>query len=726
MNSSQNGPLPPDDLLAHASFVRGLARALVGGDHDVDDVVQETWLAALGASGSAVRKPRSWLASIARRRAARLHRTRASLDKRHAEAAPAGEVQPPDERAARREIIQRVSVAVASLPAHYQDALVLRYYEALPPREVARRLEVPVETARTRIRRGLERLREILDEEHDGGRAAWALPLAGLLGSGVSAAGLGTLAVGGLALAALLVFGFVLVPPLLSKEAATDARGPTTSSAQAPAPTLQGDGDATDDAPVLKGARPVGPGMPATEPDQPSLDELHEPEPNKHTPKRRAVTVRAEDSQGQPVGGIEIVERFTKEGGGLSYRPLGRTAGDGSLTLDLPPGKAIVRVGKHERWHCNDVIVVPARDVPDREALTFRLVELVTIPGRVLKIDGTPSVGSRIQAFYRDRSSVQGVPAQGHAQGGPTGPDGRFTLRLPPYVTEVLLSVFIQGGGLVNKTFEIRGEAEIVVQPRMPTAIRGTVEGPDGKPVEGCEVTAIPVGQGEVDRVAGHEDRFSIFVSVPGRYLLVIDPQAPGLGRPDPMEVEAPIEGVRVVCPVGLSLSGKLQGEDAAKFRVFWTRHRGDERRLRVEQEEKSEQDGAFTLGGLREGETMLYAFREGDERYGLLEGVSLPAKDLQVRLRSGLAIKGRVSGYTGRHGIDLYIGASWRGPTRWGIVQEDGTFTISGLPPGRYGLRWWRGNQQEAIDREVEPGGAVLDVSVPDEALSKGQVPPK
>lgn len=411
MTSSQNSPLPPDDLLAHASFVRGLARALVGGDHDVDDVVQETWLAALGASGPAVRKPRSWLASITRRRAARLHRTRASLDKRHAAAAEAGEVQPPDELAARRELIQRVSAAVASLPAHYQDVLVLRYYEALPPREVARRLDVPVETARTRIRRGLERLRERLDEEHDGGRAAWALPLAGFAGSGASAAGLGTLVVGGLALASLLVLGFVLVPYLQSEESTTDADTAMPSTTHAPPPADEGRGDVTDEAPELKGVAPVGRQAPATQPEQAPAHGVPTPEPSKDLPTRRSVTVRAVDTQGQPVEGIEIVERYTKEGPEpgqrvLSRRTLGRTARDGSLTLELASGRVILIVGKHERWHCGEVVVVPEQRLLDSKDLTFHVVELVTIPGRVLKIDGTPSVGSRIQALYRDRTRV--------------------------------------------------------------------------------------------------------------------------------------------------------------------------------------------------------------------------------------------------------------------------------------------------------------------------------
>lgn len=480
--------------------------------------------------------------------------------------------------------------------------------------------------------------------------------------------------------------------------------------------------------PGLKGVEPALPVVSEEEPDAQGNPEVEVPESKslKEAPQSRIVTVRAEDSQGQPVKGIEILGHFTKEGGGLSRRPLGRTAGDGSLTLDLPMDRVILSVGKHERWHCNDVIVVPEKDLPDSEHLVFRLVELVTISGRVLTMAGTPSAGSRIQAFYRDRSSTQGTPAMRHAQFGPTGADGRFTMRLPPYVTQVRMIVFIQGGGLVQEVFEIRPGVEVVVQPRKPIMISGVVEGPNGEAVESFDISAVPPGDGNGGLLSRHENKFTVMASSPGRYVLLVTPHAAGLGRPDPIEVEAPIEGVRVVCPKGATLSGTLQGKEVGGFRVFWTRHRGEDRRLRVEQEVKSNADGAFTLGGLREGETLLYAFRDGDDRYALQERVSLPATKLKVPLQRGLAIKGRVADYTGRHGFDLGIGASWRGPTRWGIVQDDGTFVIAGLPPGRYGLRWWRDEQQEAIDREVEPGGAAIDVSLPEEALSVGAVPPK
>ena len=51
----------PQDLLANADFVSRLSRRLVFDEHRSDDVVQETWLAALRAPPEEGRPVRSWL-----------------------------------------------------------------------------------------------------------------------------------------------------------------------------------------------------------------------------------------------------------------------------------------------------------------------------------------------------------------------------------------------------------------------------------------------------------------------------------------------------------------------------------------------------------------------------------------------------------------------------------------------------------------------------------------
>jgi hypothetical protein len=86
-------------------------------------------------------------------------------------------VSEPAEILARETARRDVVLAVLALEEPWRSALILRFLDELPPREVARRLGVPVETARTRIKRGLELLRARMQRQQHGERGAWALAL---------------------------------------------------------------------------------------------------------------------------------------------------------------------------------------------------------------------------------------------------------------------------------------------------------------------------------------------------------------------------------------------------------------------------------------------------------------------------------------------------------------------------------------------------------------------
>ena len=167
----------PDDVLANAGFVRGIARAVLGGDDRVEDVVQDTWLVATRTGPRREGALRAWLAVVARNLSYRV--LRGSARRRTHERRAAREEQTPDVAAIaeREELRRRLVAALLALEEPYRATLLLRYYEALSVPEVALRLGVPIETARTRLRRGLARLRECLDEEHRGDRRAWAIGL---------------------------------------------------------------------------------------------------------------------------------------------------------------------------------------------------------------------------------------------------------------------------------------------------------------------------------------------------------------------------------------------------------------------------------------------------------------------------------------------------------------------------------------------------------------------
>jgi RNA polymerase sigma-70 factor (ECF subfamily) len=177
-------------LLAHAAWLRDLARALVRGA-DADDLVQETWLAALRAPPDRTRPPRPWLGQVLRNRwrmdarssARRLERER-DPDAEHA-ASPRNDAHDVLERA---EIQRRIGDLVMALEEPYRSAILLRYFEGQLAKDIARSLGVPAGTVRWRITEGLSRLRARLDQAAGGDperSRAWLLAVGAPSGDGM-------------------------------------------------------------------------------------------------------------------------------------------------------------------------------------------------------------------------------------------------------------------------------------------------------------------------------------------------------------------------------------------------------------------------------------------------------------------------------------------------------------------------------------------------------------
>jgi RNA polymerase sigma-70 factor (ECF subfamily) len=170
--------LDPATLITQDHRLRSLARALARDPHAADDLAQETWVAALESHGP-IRAAPAWLATVLRRAATRGRRgeeRRARLEQHSAR--PEGEPST-QEILAREEARARVVAALAKLDEPARTTLTLRFLEDLPPRVVARRMQVPVETVRTRTRRALEELRGRLDAKY-GARERWLAALAPL------------------------------------------------------------------------------------------------------------------------------------------------------------------------------------------------------------------------------------------------------------------------------------------------------------------------------------------------------------------------------------------------------------------------------------------------------------------------------------------------------------------------------------------------------------------
>jgi RNA polymerase sigma-70 factor (ECF subfamily) len=175
--TARNAPPPLDELLARREWVRRFARTLAKDDATADDLAQDAWVATIEHPPRHADAPAGWLRRVLVRRAMDVARgARRRADRENAASRPDVAPSTADVVAA-AESHRRVVEAVMALDEPYRTTVLLRFFEDLPPRDVAARMNVPVETVRSRVRRAVEQLRARLDDEHDGRRAAWLAPL---------------------------------------------------------------------------------------------------------------------------------------------------------------------------------------------------------------------------------------------------------------------------------------------------------------------------------------------------------------------------------------------------------------------------------------------------------------------------------------------------------------------------------------------------------------------
>ena len=169
-------PLQPELLLGHMAHVRRLARRLVFDADLAREVEQETWLAALEHAPRDLRNPRAWLSRVTRHAARRLWSRRERRQDVERLASEDGSEKAPPDLLEREQALRTLLAAVDRLPEPARTAVVLHHLDGLALREVAQRTNAPLETVRSRTKRGLALLREDLGRDQRGG-ASWCLAL---------------------------------------------------------------------------------------------------------------------------------------------------------------------------------------------------------------------------------------------------------------------------------------------------------------------------------------------------------------------------------------------------------------------------------------------------------------------------------------------------------------------------------------------------------------------
>ncbi|MHC4469779.1 MAG: sigma-70 family RNA polymerase sigma factor [Planctomycetota bacterium] len=540
------------DVTSHVEFLRRLARGLVRDAHAAEDVAQDALVAAL-TSPAAPRGPvRPWLAGVARNLSRMVARDRSRRARREQIAARSEALPPAAQVAADLEISRKVVAAVEALDEIYKTVIVLRFLHDLPTGEIAKRLGVPVETVRTRLKRAFAKLRARLDRDHGGSRATWIASVAPLLGTSGRPPGLALTAAGGVAVKKVVAVLSLLILILLLGALPFALRGggpaaPPAGPGSTPAP-------AAADATV---ASAEGGGAGASRAPSTSTEALHGPPPDDVA----EVAILSRD--GTPASGAEVL---------LLRRPLdvraerpdevARATTDDSGRVRFPAvpfARYMLKIDHPDHAVTGDV-----------ECFGGNVTEVRLRAGGVLHgvvkeaESGRPIPGATVYAMDWCMVGVL------HEWWTETDEAGRYRIeRVGP--GRMNLRAFAPGRVLIYPTtfFEVLAGQETRVDFDLPVGIRvafRVVDDRTGLPVPEARVAYSrerpTTGPGEriVAEPIAREGRVWIEVSAPGYVgrFLMLEPAK--IERPqDPIEVRltpcVPVRG-RVVSPEGRPMPG--------------------------------------------------------------------------------------------------------------------------------------------------------------------------
>jgi RNA polymerase sigma-70 factor (ECF subfamily) len=152
----------------YSPLVFSLALRMLRVRSDAEDLLQEVFVQVWRQAGGYDQKrgsPEAWIVNIARSRAIDKIRSIRRMEKNVVLTdEPAGAESHDDVQSSveESEVKLTMNSALASLPESQRQVLALAYFDGLTQSEIAARLAEPLGTVKTRMRSGIQRLREIV------------------------------------------------------------------------------------------------------------------------------------------------------------------------------------------------------------------------------------------------------------------------------------------------------------------------------------------------------------------------------------------------------------------------------------------------------------------------------------------------------------------------------------------------------------------------------------
>jgi RNA polymerase sigma-70 factor (ECF subfamily) len=454
-------------LLAETRWVRRLAGTLVADPHDADDLAQDACLVALARPPAGAANLRAWLRTVMRnlllqqeRSASRRQRRETAAEaenRRHAEAV--------DDLVERATAQRAVVDAVLALAPAFRDTVLLRYFEDLPPRTIAQRMQVPVATVHSRLQRAHAQLRLSLDKGSSWRRAVLPLPLiAPSIASPAVVLAMNTKVVA--VAAAVLVSSAALWIGLRSPTVAETVPQTHTDPIAAAAPRGAGaDAPASSDARVTRVPAPVAPAAAAA------------------AAKLRRCTGRVVDAEGRAAPGLQLAV------GDL------RTVSDGAGAFDVATSeRQLLTVRADQPGWCT-ILEGVVRSGAEPPPVLVVVAPALRIEGHVRSTAGEPLADASVRVVWPDdlRARLQDISdgASEASIAARSRADGAFELDAAAVRGAELLAT-AEAFVPQRRPLPAAHDAAMVILLERLDSVAGTVRGqvvdPNGRAVPGARV----------------------------------------------------------------------------------------------------------------------------------------------------------------------------------------------------------------------------------------------
>ena len=396
---------------------------------------------------------------------------------------------------------------------------------------------------------------------------------------------------------------------------------------------------------------------------------------------------------------IETGSRSTQSDGTGSWRLIGLPPGRVGLTIKPPVG------------------YLPAEPIiaePGDADIVFRLTKGAEVVGRVLVPEGATLQGGSVIARWTRQGDIPAGSVRatlrhtGAFQVAGVPPDSPLSLTVEPYQPE---NARVR---VAPKTIEgvKAGRTDVEITLEAGVSVSGVVLNPDGTPFTngGVSLRDNGTGWGKTDK----DGRFTISGLKPGRFKLLVFEGSQVLT--DAIYVAAPTTDVRIELPDRAEISGKVVDVPQGQRWVVSVVDAASGKRPINMFKRPVAADGRWTIGPVDKAGTWVVLAHRDDgpsDRYAQSGGLAAGAKDVELRLKDGAEIRGRLARKTdpiAQTYVEI-VGPGWSS----GVMSDgDGNFHARGLPAGRYTLKannWSLRLQGQLEDVATGTTGAVIEM---------------